>query len=146
MDIQEMEQRLMALEAEVKELREKVKIDKKPWWEQIVGSYGDDPAYQEAMRLGREWRESFRPKARKRTKEPATKNESKVILDTDHVSLLAREHSPATSHLRVRLAALAEEEVATTIVTYEEQSRGWLAVLRRARSPSTANRRLWQAL
>ena len=39
---------------------------RQPWWEEISGSFANDPAFDEAMRLGREWRESFRPKTRKR--------------------------------------------------------------------------------
>jgi hypothetical protein len=34
----------------------------RPWWEQILGQFNDDPEYEEAMRLGREYRESLRPK------------------------------------------------------------------------------------
>ncbi len=30
-------------------------------WKRIIGVYQDDPAFDEAERLGREWRESFRP-------------------------------------------------------------------------------------
>lgn len=29
-------------------------------WEAIVGTFANDPYYEEAMRLGREWRESQR--------------------------------------------------------------------------------------
>lgn len=32
-----------------------------PWWERIVGTFRDNPEYDEAMRLGREYRESLRP-------------------------------------------------------------------------------------
>lgn len=35
----------------------------KPWWEGIAGTFADDPIYAEAMRLGREHRESLRPKS-----------------------------------------------------------------------------------
>src|SRR5262249_16185837 len=35
-----------------------------PWWQKISGSFANDPEFDEAMRLGREWRESFRPKQR----------------------------------------------------------------------------------
>jgi hypothetical protein len=31
------------------------------WWKKIVGIYQDDPEFDEAMRLGREYRESLRP-------------------------------------------------------------------------------------
>ena len=31
------------------------------WWEEIAGSVSDDPSYDEAMKLGKEYRESFRP-------------------------------------------------------------------------------------
>jgi hypothetical protein len=29
-----------------------------PWWEKIAGSFADDPDFDEAERLGREWRKS----------------------------------------------------------------------------------------
>jgi hypothetical protein len=30
------------------------------WWKRIVGVFSDDPEFEEAMRLGREYRESLR--------------------------------------------------------------------------------------
>jgi hypothetical protein len=63
--------RVAALETEVARLKAKLDEQEKgrlPWWEQIAGTFANDPAYEEAMRLGREWRESFRPKPRKRRK------------------------------------------------------------------------------
>jgi hypothetical protein len=58
------EERLTALEAEVARLKERVDgtTDNKPWWGMIWGTFKDDPHYEEAMRLGREYRESLRPK------------------------------------------------------------------------------------
>lgn len=50
------------------------------------------------------------------------------ILDTDHVSLAQREH-PAVIR---RLATRPARDIAVTIVTAEEQLRGWLRVVRRA--------------
>ena len=41
---------------------EAIPLDSRPWWERIRGTFKDDPAYEEAMRLGREYRESLRPK------------------------------------------------------------------------------------
>jgi tRNA(fMet)-specific endonuclease VapC len=38
--------------------------------------------------------------------------------------------------LRERLANVAPHEVATTIISYEEQVRGWMAYLARARNPA----------
>ena len=57
-----------------------------------------------------------------------------VILDTDHVSLLERAESLEGGRLRTRLEPVAETEKATTIISYEEQTRGWLSVLSQARS------------
>lgn len=57
-----------------------------------------------------------------------------VVLDTDHVSLLERDDSPAGQRLRARLSALDPALRATTIITYEEQTRGWIAYMARAKT------------
>ncbi|HRH44287.1 MAG TPA: hypothetical protein PKY82_21820 [Pyrinomonadaceae bacterium] len=58
----ELENRIAVLEAEVALLKNKIekKDDKAdiPWWKQRIGIFADDPAHEEAMRLGREYRES----------------------------------------------------------------------------------------
>jgi tRNA(fMet)-specific endonuclease VapC len=56
-----------------------------------------------------------------------------LVLDTDHMSLLEWDSNSA-AHLRERLANCDEREVATTIVNYEEQVRGWMAYIAGARS------------
>ncbi len=55
---------------------------------------------------------------------------SLYILDTDHVTLHQRRHPV----LQRRLAATKAQEIAVTIVTAEEQLRGWLRLIRRAKS------------
>ncbi|MFL5802191.1 MAG: type II toxin-antitoxin system VapC family toxin [Roseiflexaceae bacterium] len=55
------------------------------------------------------------------------------LLDTDHLSLLERGGAEA-EHLVARLAAVGLTAIATTIVSYEEQTRGWLSYMARARS------------
>jgi tRNA(fMet)-specific endonuclease VapC len=57
-----------------------------------------------------------------------------VILDTDHISLLDRKDRVEAYRLMERLHELNPDEIATTIVTYEEQMRGWLAYIAKARS------------
>jgi tRNA(fMet)-specific endonuclease VapC len=72
-----------------------------------------------------------------------------LVLDTDHLSLLQQADSPDGSRLRDRLASAASEEVVTTIITFEEQMRGWLAAVSRARQSREvvrAYRRLLQTL
>lgn len=56
-----------------------------------------------------------------------------LLLDTDHLSLLDIDTSEAVV-LGMRLAEAARrgEQVAVTIITYEEQMRGWLAYLAKA--------------
>ena len=64
-----LERRVEALEMELARLREKVEGQPQPqkdWLDKVAGSFANDPLYDEAMRLGREWRESFRPKPRKK--------------------------------------------------------------------------------
>jgi tRNA(fMet)-specific endonuclease VapC len=60
------------------------------------------------------------------------------LLDTDHLSLLER-NAPASFPLQERLDAIPAREIATTIITYEEQMRGWLA---RAAQASSIERML----
>jgi tRNA(fMet)-specific endonuclease VapC len=57
-----------------------------------------------------------------------------VILDTDHLSLLQRRESAESRILQDRLDRLETGSRATTIVTYEEQSRGWMAYMARAQT------------
>ncbi len=52
-----------------------------------------------------------------------------IILDTDCVSLFEREKHSELSALRSNLAHFDAEDIATTIITYEEQMRGWMAYL-----------------
>jgi tRNA(fMet)-specific endonuclease VapC len=59
-----------------------------------------------------------------------------VVLDTDHVSLLERADSLAGQRLRARLRVLDPALRATTIITYEEQTRGWMAYMARAKTVS----------
>jgi tRNA(fMet)-specific endonuclease VapC len=58
-----------------------------------------------------------------------------IILDTDVFSLLELPDSPEYKRLRARIAQLdPPEPAATTVVTYEEQSRGRLATVNAART------------
>ena len=56
-----------------------------------------------------------------------------LILDTDHLSILDRDTIEAFN-LGRRLASGPPEEIAITIITYEEQMRGWVAVVAQART------------
>ena len=61
MSTQSVEERLTRLEAEIEALKQS-KEDKSddaiPWWKRIIGIHADTPGFEEAVRLGREWRES----------------------------------------------------------------------------------------
>lgn len=59
---EQLEERVAYLEAEVALLKNKVENDlsSKPWWEKIAGTFSDNSAYDEAMKLGREYRNSLR--------------------------------------------------------------------------------------
>ena len=65
-----LEQRVSDLEAEVNQLKQKIdKMDTDtPWWQQIMGTFEGDPVYDEAMKRGRQYRESLWPKAATRSK------------------------------------------------------------------------------
>ncbi len=59
-----------------------------------------------------------------------------LILDTDHLTLVQRQTEPAYSRLRTRLEVFPQEDVRTTIVSFEEQMRGWLSTIARSKSKS----------
>ena len=56
-----------------------------------------------------------------------------LVLDTDHMSMLEW-GGEGSAVLRERLADVAPDQVATTIISYEEQIRGWMAYIARAKS------------
>ncbi len=58
-----------------------------------------------------------------------------IILDTDHMTLLEWGQGEDAYRLRNRLQRVPALDRATTIITYEEQTRGWLAYVARARTP-----------
>jgi tRNA(fMet)-specific endonuclease VapC len=51
-----------------------------------------------------------------------------LVLDTDYLSLLQWSGPTSRHQLLAKIRLSRGEEVATTIVTYEEQTRGWMAV------------------
>ena len=65
----QLEQHVHSLVAQIAQLKtelEEIPGHEIPWWEKISGSFANDPEFEEAMRPGREWRESVRPKKRSR--------------------------------------------------------------------------------
>ena len=72
-----------------------------------------------------------------------------VLLDTDHLSVLEWQDSPAALRIRTRLQNHSPDEVGTTIINFEEKMRGWMAILAKARKVKEqieAYRRLSQQL
>jgi hypothetical protein len=64
-----LESRVAALEAEVGRLKQRLEEPAEPkthWVDKVYGAFAGDPDFLEAMRLGREYRESLRPKPAKR--------------------------------------------------------------------------------
>ncbi len=60
-----LEERVAILEQELLALKRQLpKPAGVPWWEQISGVFADTPACDEAVDLGRQYRESQRPQER----------------------------------------------------------------------------------
>lgn len=57
-----------------------------------------------------------------------------VLLDTDHPTILQRQSQPECGRLAVRLGRLPADDIAASIVSFQEQMQGWMAYLNRARS------------
>ena len=65
MAVREIELRVTVLEAEVARLKQRLDESTEPkrhWADKVYGASADDPDFLEAMRLGRKYRESLRPK------------------------------------------------------------------------------------
>ncbi|MEW4570585.1 type II toxin-antitoxin system VapC family toxin [Tautonia sp. JC769] len=57
-----------------------------------------------------------------------------ILLDTDLVTILLRGTGRDRQRLSERLRDRSAEAITTTIITYEEQTRGWLAYVSKART------------
>jgi len=59
----QLEKRVAVLEAELAKLKSKIEGPdaSKPWWEQIAGTFQNDPVYEKAMKLGQQYRRSQQP-------------------------------------------------------------------------------------
>lgn len=56
-----------------------------------------------------------------------------LVLDTDHLTAIQRQAEPAYSNLHAKLRAAPSAEVCATIVSFEEQMRGWLSLISKAK-------------
>jgi hypothetical protein len=56
-----------------------------------------------------------------------------ILLDTDHLTLLKYPDSPRYAALTARMEASSDQDIGTTIISVEEQWRGWLALISRER-------------
>lgn len=57
-----------------------------------------------------------------------------IILDTDCLSIFERERHFDTSILRANILRFDSENIAVTIITYEEQMRGWMSFIAKAKT------------
>lgn len=64
-----LEDRVAALEAEILRLKQMVEPSKPtPWYEEWFGAFLNDPLFEQAMKYGRQYRESTRPKKKGKRK------------------------------------------------------------------------------
>ena len=67
----EIEERLTTVEKELAQIKQQLAVEKAPsvipQWEKIFGTFANSEGFEEAVRLGREYRESLRPKADRET-------------------------------------------------------------------------------
>ncbi len=57
-----------------------------------------------------------------------------ILLDTDHLTLLKYTANPHCQALLARMQASPDQDIGTTIISVEEQWRGWFAVIARHRN------------
>lgn len=56
-----------------------------------------------------------------------------ILVDTDHLTTLSYPTSARCQALQARLHASPDQQIGTTIISVEEQGRGWFAVIARHR-------------
>ncbi len=59
-----LEERVTALEAKLEQIQQKKQgseVEEPRGWRRIVGRFANMPGFEEAVQLGREWRESYGP-------------------------------------------------------------------------------------
>ncbi|MBV8885025.1 MAG: hypothetical protein JO235_13660 [Chroococcidiopsidaceae cyanobacterium CP_BM_RX_35] len=58
---QKLEARVATLETELSQMKQMLSgflQQKAPWWLKVAGSFENDPTFDEAVRLGQEWRKT----------------------------------------------------------------------------------------
>lgn len=55
------------------------------------------------------------------------------LMDTDHVSLIDRGGTPG-NNIKRRLATVPPDDVSVSVISYEEQIRGWVSAIAQART------------
>ena len=74
------ELRVAALEEDVARLKQRLRESAEPdrhWVDSVYGVFADDPDFLEAMRLGRQYRDSLRPKSANRAAKPTLKQRTR---------------------------------------------------------------------
>jgi hypothetical protein len=60
-----LEQRVEQLERDLTQLKLQIQVTSRapeePWWEKIVGVFADDPDFEAAVELGKDYRQSLKP-------------------------------------------------------------------------------------
>jgi len=76
MTVAELQIRVERLEEQLTRIEERLNggSDERHWIEKIRGRWAGDPAYEEAARLGREYRESLRPGEKKKKEKKRKKS------------------------------------------------------------------------
>src|SRR5262245_23901642 len=54
-----------------------------------------------------------------------------ILLDTDHVNVLQVRQASEYATLMGKIALSPDQDLVTTVVSFEEQMRGWLAIINR---------------
>jgi len=58
---QQLEEKVISLEKEMNQVKKILSINVKksvPWWEEIAGTFADNLAFEEAVKLGNQYRQS----------------------------------------------------------------------------------------
>ena len=134
MEQAKLEERIAELEKQVANMKRRIDMLSRPNdWRGAVGMFAGDEVMKRIDEEGRKIREKDREHDQEGNARQLSEGQEMILLDTDHLTILKYPENLQCARLTARMASSNDQDFTTTIVSAEEQLRGWLAEIHRQR-------------